>query len=131
VRLIVDDPRGLQHQEAELLKLDGRVGDEALHELVLGERLALRAARQRALAHHVEGPLALAHHPHRVVHPAAAQPGLRDLEALAGRAEHRVERHPDLVVPDVGVGALVQVVALVHRRNVADDLDARRLGRER
>jgi len=129
-RLVVDDPRGLEHQQAELLELDGRVGDEALDELVLGQRLALRAARQRALAHHVEGPLALADHPHGVVHPAAAQPGLGDLEALARRPEHRVERHPDLVVADVGVGALVQVIALVHGGHVADDLDPGRRGRD-
>ena len=130
VRLVVDDPRGLEHQQPELLQLDGRVGDEALHELVLGQRLALRAAGQRPLAHHVEGALALADHPHGVVHPAAAKPGLCDLEAFARRPEHRVERHPDLVVADVALGALIQVVALVHGRDVADDLHPGRLGRD-
>ncbi len=129
VRLVVDDPRRLQHQQPELLQLEGRVGDEALHELVLGQQLALGAARQRPLAHHVEGALALAHHPHGVVHAAAAEPGLGDLEALARRPQHRVERHPDLVVADVALGALVQVVTLVHRRDVADDLNAGGLGR--
>jgi hypothetical protein len=39
---------------------------------MLRQQLALGAARQRPLAHHVEGTLALAHHPHGVVHAAAA-----------------------------------------------------------
>src|SRR3546814_3840296 len=43
VRLVVDHPRGLENQQAELFQLQRRVGDHALHELVIGEQLALRS----------------------------------------------------------------------------------------
>src|SRR3546814_6240595 len=88
--LIVDDPRGLQHEQAELFELDDRVGDRSLHELVLAEGLALRPPRHRALEHHVDGALTLADGPHRMMDASAAEARLRDLEAFADRKSTRL-----------------------------------------
>ena len=56
VVVLVDLPRGAQHEQAELLDLDPGVGDHLLHQLLAGQQLALGGPRQRPLAHHVEGP---------------------------------------------------------------------------
>jgi hypothetical protein len=45
VLVLVDQPRGAQHQQAELLELDPGVGDLLLHHLLARQQLALRDAR--------------------------------------------------------------------------------------
>lgn len=57
---LVYDPCSLDHHAAELFELDDRIGDLALHELVVTQHLALGAPRDRALEHHVDEALALA-----------------------------------------------------------------------
>src|SRR3546814_16342809 len=114
---------------SELFELDDRVGDRSLHELVLAEGLALRPPRHRALEHHVDGALTLADGPHRMMDASAAEARLRDLEAFAGAAEPRVERHAHLVIADIGVGAVVLSLAVAHRLRLADEPDPRRVGR--
>lgn len=44
VRLRIDDPRGLQNEQPELLEFDRGVRNELLHELLLGEQFALGGA---------------------------------------------------------------------------------------
>ena len=119
----VDLPRGLQHEQAELLHLDPRVGDHRLHELLPCEQLALGHPRQRALAHHVEGPLHQADGAHRVVDAPAAEAGLGDDEAIPAAAEKVVRRDANVGVADVGMRAVVVAVD----GHVAHDLDARRV----
>ena len=90
VVVLVDLPRRVQHEQPELQQLGVRVGDVALHELLVGEQAALRLAAERALAHHVERLLGHADGAHGVVDAPAAEPGLGDGEGLALAAEQRV-----------------------------------------
>ena len=62
------------------------------------------------------------------------EPLLRQREALADAvlaADHVLERHADVLVEDLGVAARLAglVVGLAHRRHVAEDVHARRVGR--
>ena len=94
VVVLVDRPRGVEHEQPELHELGVRVGDVALHELLVGEQAALRLAAERPLAHHVERLLRHADGAHGVVDAAAAEAGLGDGERLALAAEQRVGRAP-------------------------------------
>ena len=115
---VVDLPRGLEHEQAQHADRRVGVGDLLLHHLVLGDDLAVRLAAQRALAHHVEGELALRDRAHRVVDATAAEPALREhLGAVLG-TEQVVERDAHVVVDDVVVVARLGL-----------DLDAGRLAR--
>ena len=94
VLVLVDEPRGAQHEEPELLDLDPAVGDLLLRHLHRGQELAAAdLPRERALAHHVERLAQLRDRAHRVVHAAAAEPGLRDGERAALLAEQVVGRY--------------------------------------
>ena len=100
VVVLVDLPRGVEHHQPELQQLRVRIGDVALHELLVRQPAALRLAAQRALAHHVQRLARQADGAHRVVDAPAAQPRLRDDERLALAAEQRLGRHPHVVVVD-------------------------------
>ncbi len=128
VLVLVDLPRGVEHEQPELLDLGVRVGDEALHELLLGQQAAGHLPAEGPLAHHVEGPVAHADRAHGVVDAAAAEAGLGDGERLALAAEQRVERHPHVLVVDEGVAALL--LGLAAEAEVAHDLHAGRVGRD-
>ena len=121
---------GVQREEPGRLHLGGRGGDPVLHHLLLGQRGAVRVARQRPLAQHVEGPLALAEPAHGVVDAAGAEALLGQGEALAEAglaADHVVEGDAHVAVDDLGVAAELagDVVGLRHRGHVAHDLDTR------
>ena len=80
--MLVDRPRGVEHEQAELHELGVRVGDVALHELLVGQQAALRLAAEGPLAHHVEGAAGQADGAHGVVDAPAAEAGLGDGEGL-------------------------------------------------
>ncbi len=127
VLVAVDQPRGAQHQQPELLDLDPAVGDLLLHHLQRRELAAAHLARQRALAHHVEGLAKLRDGAHRVVDAAAAEARLGDHEGRAGLAEHVVGRHAHVLVAHVGVARVLG--ALGADADVAHDAHAGRLAR--
>ena len=124
----VPHPSGMQRQQAQRPDLDGRVGNHLLDHLLLPEQLALRRSRHRALAHHLEGAVALAHPPHGVVNTATIEPLLREDEPVALRADAILDRHSTVLEEDLGVttGAEVARVRMVHVVNVAGDVQARR-----
>ena len=103
VVIFVDLPRRVEHHQPELQQLRVRIGDIALHELLVRQAAALGLAAQRPLAHHVQRPAGHADRPHGVVDAAATQPCLRDHERLPFAAQHRVGRHPHVVVVDQGM----------------------------
>ena len=126
VVVLVDQPCGAQDEQPELLDLDPRVGDHRLHELLAPEQGALGRAGERPLAHHRQRLLHQPDRPHRVVDPPTAEPGLRHGEPVAAFTEKVVGGHAHLAVTHEGVsrGAAVTPV----QTDVADDLDARRVG---
>src|SRR3546814_12517863 len=99
-----------------------------MHVWVLPGGPGLRPPRHLAHEHDVVGALTLADGPHRMMDASAAEARLRDLEAFAGAAEHRVERHAHLVIADIGVGAVVLSLAVAHRLRMASEPDPRRVG---
>ncbi len=100
---VVDLPRHLEHEQTQHAELRVRLGDLLLHHLVLADDLAVGLARERPLAHHVEGQLALGDGAHRVVDAAGRRDALgQHLGAVLG-AEQVVEGHPDVAVDDVVV----------------------------
>ena len=103
----VDEPRGMQHGQPELQQLGVGIGDERLHQLLVGQQTALGEAAFRSPGHHVERPLGHADGPHRVVDATAGQPGLQDLEAVPGLAQHRRRGHAHVVVVDERMPGLV------------------------
>ena len=92
--------------------------------MLLRQQLALGLARERALAHLVEGGAHLGDGAHRVVDAAAAEPCLRDHEALAAMPEQVVLRDANVRVANVAVGSFLGPRA---DADVADDLNTRRL----
>ena len=124
-------PGRVQRHQPCRLHLRGGVCDPVLHRLLVGQQGAVRVARQRALAQHVERAPRDPEPAHAVVDPPRAEPLLGDQEAGTARAEQRVQRHVNVLVDDLGVTA-VRPVALgrvLHRRHVAHDPDARRVHR--
>ena len=128
VVVLVDLPSGVEHEQPELRELRVRVGDVALHELLVGEDAAGRLPAERALAHHVDRPLGHPDRPHGVVDASTAETGLRDHEGLPLATEQRFIRHPDILVVDEGMRALVQRVP--PEADVALDVHAGRVGRD-
>ena len=126
VVVLVDLPRGAQHQQPELLDLDPAVGDLLLRHLEVAERALPGLPGHRPLAHHVE---CLARHgdrAHGVVYPPAAEAGLGDRECLALAAEDMIGRYPHVVVAHVTVRGVRR--GLPAHPDVADDLHARCVG---
>ena len=82
VLVAVDLPRGLQHQQPELLQLHPRLRDHVLHHLQVTEPLAAGLPGHGALEHHVQRLAHQRHGAHGVVDASAAEPDLRDLEAI-------------------------------------------------
>ena len=87
---LVHLPRGVQRHQSRRVHLGARVGDPVLDGLLLGEQRPVREAADRALAHHVEGPLGLAEPAHAVVDPPGAEARLGEQEAGAFRADEVV-----------------------------------------
>jgi len=125
---LVDVPGGIQDEEPELLQLDERVRDRLLRELLLGERAALRAAAEHALAHHPERFPDGRDGPHRMMDPSAAEASLRDQKSLAFATEEVLARNAHAVVAEVGVVAVPE--RLVTEPREPDDLQARRVARD-
>ena len=92
----------------------------------------MRLAVGRALAHHVEGAPRDAEPAHAVVDAPGAEPLLGEHEAVADAAEQRVGRDADVLVEDLRVPAVGAELLprVLHRRHVADDLDAGRVARD-
>ena len=100
--------------------------DLLLHELELGERAAELPAARDVLDRHVEELLGGADRARAEAHAAVVEDLHRDLEAVAGLAEHVLRRDPDVVVVEVA-----QIVAAQSHRVVAlADLEAVHVGGE-
>src|ERR1700722_160448 len=127
VLVLVDTPRGPQHQQAELFEVDPRIGDLLLHHLLVGEARALRRARKDALAHQVEGAPDLPDGAHRMVDAAAAEPRLRHDETAATLAQQMVLRHLHVLVAEVGMAA--HALLFMTDADIAHDADAGRVHR--
>ena len=88
VRLVlVDQPGGVQHVKPELRDLHVGVGDLLLGELLL--RSSSPLVRRLSARSHImsRARFSTPDRAHRVVDATAAEPGLRDLESLAGLTE--------------------------------------------
>ncbi len=85
------------------MHLGRRVGDPVLDRLLLGQHRAVGEAAERALAHHVEGPLGLAQPAHAVVDSPGAEARLGEEEAGALGADEVVGGNAHVVVRDLGV----------------------------
>src|SRR3954454_23137263 len=126
-------PRGVQRHQARRLHLRRRIGDPVLDRLLLGERAAARLAVQRALAEHVERAPRDAEPAHAVVDAPRPEALLGDEESGALVAEQVLRRHAHVLVQDLGVVAELAervVHRVLHRPDVADDVHARRVGRD-
>ena len=77
----VHQPRGLEHQQPQLLDRDPRLGDPLADHALPGQRLAEGDPALDPLAHQLDRPLGQPDRAHAVVDPARAEPGLRDREA--------------------------------------------------
>ncbi len=126
VLVLVDQPGGAQHQQAERLQRDPAVADLLLHHRQVGQPAVAGLARDRPAAHQVEGLLAGADGAHRVVHPAAGKAGLRDQERAAAWAEQGFGADLDVGVAHVAVAAAFAGADA----DAAHDFHARGLGRD-
>ena len=126
--VLVHLPGGLEGQQPGGLNLHMGQGNVVLHHLVLAEQLAVRRAGNGPLAHDVERALRLPEPAHRVVDTPAAEPLLRQHEAVARRPDEVVVRHPAVGEDDLGVvaGTAVLRLGMGHRADVAHDVHARR-----
>ncbi len=130
VVVLVDLPRRVQHEQPELHELGVGVGDVALHELLVGEQARPAVSRLSARSHIMSSafwarPIVriawwMRPPPRRVWAMANAWPSPPS-RASAG--------HAHVLVVDERVGALVQRLAA--EADVADDVDAGRVGRAR
>src|ERR1700691_5315083 len=118
----VHQPRGLEHEQPGLLDPDPGLGDPVLDDALFGQRLAERRPAGGPLAHQPQRALGRADHPHAVVDPAGAQPGLRDREPVALPGDQVLLRHPHLVEHHIGVASVraVRVAEHVHPALVGD-----------
>src|SRR5207247_4996902 len=98
--------RRLERQEAAGLDLGRGVRDPVLDRLLLGEHASKDLARERAVAHEVEGALHLPEPTHDVMDAAGAEPLLRDAEAVPRSAERVRDRHADVREPHLAVGVV-------------------------
>ncbi len=126
---LVDLVRGVERHQPARLDLGGRVGDPVLHRLLVGERAAEGLALERVRAHELERALHLAEPAHDVVDATRAEPLLRDPEAVALLAERVLDGDADARVAHLAVRRPA-AAAVAHGRDRADDLDARRVGRD-
>ena len=94
------------------------------------ERRAVRIPVERALAEHVERPSRDPEPAHAVMNPPRIEPLLRDQKTRSLSAEQRLRGNADVVVDDLGVVAVTAeaVPRMLHRRDVAQDLHAGRVG---
>ena len=126
VVVFVDLPGGVEHHEPKLQQLCIRVGDVALHELLVRQAAALGLATECTFTHHVQCPLRHADGPHRVVDAPAAETGLCDDECLPLAAQQCLGGHPDVVIVNQCVRALA--LGLSVQAEVAHDVDTGGVG---
>lgn len=124
---LVDQPRGVQHEQPQLVDLHPRVGDRGLYQLFFAEQASLGMPGGGALAHHVERLFAHRYRAHRVMDPATTEPGLSHHKRLALTTEDVRLGYADVVVPEPPVVAFAGTV--VHGRHVAPHGDSGRAGR--
>src|SRR5439155_9028191 len=93
---------------------------------LLGEHASKDLARERAVAHEVEGSLHLPEPTHHVMDAAWTEPLLRDPEAVPGLAKRVRDRHADIFEPHLAVG-VVAAAAVTKGRDRPYDLKAGRV----
>src|SRR6267154_1627196 len=119
----VHQPRGLEDKQPGLLDPDPRLGDPVLDHALLGERPPERGPARDPLAQQFERPLGSTDHPHAVVDPARAEPGLGDGEPAALLVGQVGGGHSHVGEADLGVPAVRRVV-VAEQAHAAADADA-------
>ena len=129
LRSRVDLPRRVHRQQAAGLDLGRRVGDPALHDLLLGERTTEGLTLERVGAHQLEGALHLPEPSHHVVDAAGPEPLLRQPEPVPHARRARSRRHARAGEAHLAVRppSASRVTEHGHRPH---DLDAGRVGRD-
>jgi hypothetical protein len=117
---LINPVGGVQGQQPGGLNLGVGVEDHLLDELLAGQGFAEGHPAVGPITHEFEGALSLAEPTHAVEDASRSESILGDLKALASRAEQVFFRHPDVVVDDLGVSAVV-----TKDRNITDDVVAR------
>jgi hypothetical protein len=110
----VHQPRGLEHEQPQLLKTDTGLGGPVAHHALLAQRLAERDTLRRAAAHQLDGHLRDADAAHAVMDAARPEAGLRDREPVALAADEVGRRHAHGIEDQLGVPAVVPVVVAEH-----------------
>src|SRR5207244_4784542 len=109
------------------VRLEPRLGDEVLHELLLGERAAEGMPFVRAAAHQLDRALGSPDRAHAVMDAAGAEPVLGYEEACTALAEEALLRHPAGLVADLAVAGAAVVT---HHRHRPDQVEAGSVGRD-
>ena len=89
----IHQPRGLEREQPRLLDGHARVGDDVAIAAQHRQRLAEGDARERPLAHELQGPFGGADDAHAMVDAARTQPPLSDLKTAARPADEVIQRH--------------------------------------
>ena len=121
VLVLVDQPGGAQHQQAEALHRDPAVGDLFLDHLQVGQSTVAGGARHRPLAHQVQRMAAGADRAHGVVYASAAQSHLGDDEGRTPVAQQRLIGQAHIGVADIPLIAAPDLAAGPHA-HIAQDL---------
>ena len=120
---LVQQPRGVHHQQAGAVDRDPGVGDALAVAAEVGDRLAEGRAGHRPRAGELERALGQSDRPHAVVDATRAEPTLGDLEGAAGAEQHVGQRHAHVGERHLAVAERFVVVA--HRGEHPLDLHAR------
>src|SRR5207248_5452922 len=103
--------------------------DPVLDRLLLSEHASKDLARERAVAHEIEGALHLPEPSHHVMDAAGTEPLLCDTEAVSGSAERVRDGHAHVGEPHLAVG-VVTAAAVTKGRDRPYDLNAWRVRRD-
>ena len=122
----IDDPRGVQREEAGGADLGIELGDPVLDDLTVGEGLAALGdhALVGPVAEHLEGPGGDPQPAHAVVDAPRSESLLGDPEAVTDAAQHVGRRDPARLVRDLAM-AVVTDPGVAHHADVADQLEPR------
>src|SRR5277367_2165921 len=101
--VLVDEPSSLEYEQAGLLDLDARPGDQVLHDPLVDERAAERDPRFSPVDQEGQGPLGHADRPHRVVNAAWPEAGLGYQEPVTLAGEPVLDGHAYIVEDELRV----------------------------
>ncbi len=118
----VEQPRGVQHEQAQLVDGDAGVGDAFAVAAQVDQRFTEREALGAAADRQLERGLRETDQTHAVMHPARPEPTLCNLETASGTGDDRVEWKPHVGERHLAVPTGLVVEA--HRREHPLDFHA-------